>query len=138
MFCFILNYLKRLYFLDVINTTVPSSAQIISSLTATLKKVKPKVIIVAVPSVKNTVKIPTASPFKTVGGMAARTGIALIFSFPMRLIKTADSRVATVPNIISTMPNGLEILDSRQPIVRPGMAAGVIAASMLRASESLN
>ena len=132
------NYLKRLYFFAVKKTTVPSKAHIINSLIATLEKVRAKVISVALPSVKNTVKIATATPFNIVGGIAAKIGIARVFSLPMRFIRTAERSVANVPRTISTIPKGLDMFESRQPTVSPGMAAGVNAARMFNASDSLN
>ena len=53
------------------------------------------------------------------------------------LVSKAAIKVAAVPKTIS---NGLKdaILDIRQPIVRPGIAAGVNIGNTVKASEKRN
>ena len=50
----------------------------------------------------------------------------------------APMSVAMVPKIISGSAQPVKILESRQPTVSPGMAAGVKKGRIVRASEKRN
>ena len=52
-------------------------------------------------------------------------------------VRTAPISVAAVPKMMSSMAQPVSQLLSRQPIVSPGMAAGVKKGRMVSASDSL-
>ena len=78
-----------------------------------------------------------AAPIIT-GGAIASKGNFLNSIFLSILVKIEQSKVENVPKMISIIPKGLDKLARKQPIVRPGMAAGVSIGSIVSTSEILN
>ena len=54
------------------------------------------------------------------------------------LIKITEINVANVPSIISKKPKGLAKFAKKQPMLSPGIAAGVNKAKTIKASENLS
>ena len=88
-------------------------------------------------SVKRVTCIPTKTAFSIDGGSTQIYGVVLFNILDSSRIETADKSVATVPKSISN-GKGLVMLDKKQPMVRPGIAAGVRAARIFNASDILN
>ena len=85
-----------------------------------------------------TISSPTMTALNITGISDESTGSFFICTFLSIRPVTAPRRVAAEPKSTSHMPIGLEILPMIQPIVSPGIAAGVRVESTVRASESLN
>lgn len=77
--------------------------------------------------------------FIKTGESRDKIGICLIVqTFLSLFVKIAATSVADVPMTISKRPKGLAILDMKQPIARPGIAAGVNMGNTAKASEKRN
>ena len=117
----------------------PKSKQTAASPKPTCNAEIPKTVKNDCSGVKMAISNPTIIALNSVGGIAARKGAAALrLDFEINLIINAESKVAIVPKTISIGPKGLARLESKQPSVNPGIAAGVNSARIFSASEILN
>lgn len=91
----------------------------------------------ASPGVNSVICSPTIMAFTNTGGRGASTGTFLIRTLRTARVSSAAIREAAVPKTRSS-GYGLARLPIRQPMARPGTAAGVKIGRMVSASEKRN